>query len=185
MAKSLIVKLLLLVIVGAGLGAIAQIMVAPDKAPEVVFRPSDWSLLRDDEQKILRPLADKWEAMDTIQQEKWRAIAKKYPSFSPRKQQKIQRRMTRWAGVAQDQRAVARQKFQAYKKKKPEEQERVRSAWQSQQREKKQNNLMSLPSGNEKPENNGLMTKETESGPSVLQIDFVPSSEGPRTENKE
>lgn len=184
MAQSLIVKLLLLIIAGASLGAIAQIVLSPNKVPEVLFRPSDWSLLRDDEQKILRPLADKWETMDSIQHEKWRAIARKYRSLPPREQQKLQRRMTRWAGVAPEQRVVARKKFQTYKNKKPEEQEHVRSAWHSHHAAKKQHTPVSLPSGNERSANVGAVLKESENGSSVPQPDSGPPTESPRIENE-
>lgn len=184
MPKVLIVKLLLLVIVGASIGAITQSMLSPGKAPEVVFRQSGWSLLSDEERRILQPLAGKWEAMGSTQQEKWRAIAKKYPALSPREQQKIQRRMTRWAGIAPEQRAVARKKFQTYKKKKPEEQERVRSAWQSHQAAKEQDNLASSPVGNGSPENGGAATKGTGKYSSVTQPDPASTAEGLSTESQ-
>lgn len=184
MAKGLLAKLLLLVAIGAGLGAIAQIMLSPGKAPAVMFHPSGWSLLTDGEQKILLPLADKWEGMGSIQQEKWRAIARKYPSLPPREQQKIQRRMTRWAGIAPVQRAIARQKFRRYKKKKPEEQERLRSAWRSHQAAKKQDPTVSTPSGNEPPVNERAAVKESERGSSVPQPGSGPATDSPRIENE-
>ncbi|MBS1139011.1 MAG: hypothetical protein H6R13_464 [Proteobacteria bacterium] len=184
MPKGLLVKLLLLVAIGAGMGAIAQIMLSPGRAPAVMFQPSGWSLLTDDEQKTLLPLADKWEDMGSIQQEKWRAIARKYPSLPLREQQKIQRRMTRWAGAAPEQRAIARQKFQRYKKKKPEEQERVRSAWRSHQTAKKQDTPVFSPSGNERPVNDGAVVKESENGSSFPQPDSGPATESPRIENE-
>lgn len=184
MPKGLLAKLLLLVAIGAGMGAIAQIMLSPGKAPAVMFHPSGWSLLTNDEQKILLPLADKWEGMGSIQQEKWRAIARKYPSLRPREQQKIQSRMTRWAGVAPEQRAIARKKFQRYKKKKPEEQERMRSAWHSHQTAKKQDTPVSSPGGNERPVNYGAVVKESESGSSVPQPDSGPATDSPRMENE-
>lgn len=184
MPKGLLAKLLLLVAIGAGIGAIAQIMLSPGKAPAVMFHPSGWSLLTDDEQKILLPLADKWEGMGSIQQEKWRAIARKYPSLPPHEQQKIQRRMTRWAGVAPEQRAIARQKFQRYKKEKPEEQERMRSAWRSHQTAKKQDTPVSSPGGNERPVSDGAVVKELESGYSVPQPDSGPPTDSPMIENE-
>lgn len=178
MPNGLLVRLLLLVIIGAGLGAIAQTMLAPGKAPEVVFRQSGWSLLSDGERKILQPLAGKWEAMGSAQQEKWRAIARKYPSLSVREQQKIQRRMTRWAGAAPEQRAVARKKFQTYKQKKPKEQERVRSAWQSRQNAKGQDNAPSLPLGNENSATDRAVARETEA-PTGPPADAAPATESP------
>jgi len=41
MPNGLPVKLLLLVIIGAGLGAVAQTMLSPGQAPEVVFRQAN------------------------------------------------------------------------------------------------------------------------------------------------
>lgn len=101
----------------------------------------------------------------------------------PREQQKIQRRMTRWAGVAPEQRAIARQKFQRYKKKKPEEQERVRSAWRSHQASKKQDTPVSSPRGNEHPVNDGAAVKELGNGSSVPQPHKSPATENPGIEN--
>lgn len=185
MPKVLIVKLLLLVVIGAGLGAIAQATLFPGKAPAVLFRQPGWSLLSDNERKILQPLADKWVSMGITQQEKWRAIAKKYPSLSPREQQKIQRRMTRWAGIAPEQRAVARKKYQTFKKKKPEEQDRVRSAWQSHQDAKGRDDTASATASNESALGNRAVAKETETTPSVKQPSSGPTNEGLRSENQE
>jgi len=179
MPNGLLIKLLLLVIIGAGLGAVAQTMLSPGQAPEVVFSQSSWRLLSDEERKILQPLADNWAAMSSVQQEKWRAIARKYPALSLREQHKIQRRMTRWAGAAPEQRAVARKKFQTYKQKKTKEQERVRSVWQNHRNAKGQANATPLPSGSESSAADGVASRETESpaGP--------PEDAGPATESPE
>ncbi len=185
MPKGLLAKFLLLVAIGAGIGTVAQFMLSPGAAPAIIFHPSGWSLLPDNEQKILLPLADKWESMGSTQQEKWRAIARKYPSLPPREQQKILRRMTRWAGAAPEQRAVAREKFQTYKKKKPEEQERVRSAWQSRQTAKQQDTPVSLSNANEPPVNEVAVVKESEEGSSIPQPDSPPATESPRIENEQ
>ena len=185
MPKVLIVKLLLLVIIGAGLGAIVQTMLSPGKAPEIVFRQSGWSLLSDDERKVLQPLADKWGTMSSTQQEKWRAIAKNYPSLSTREQQKVHRRMIRWSGVAPEQRAVARKKYKTYKKKKVEEQERVRSAWQSHQKAKGQDETIPLPNGNEPPPNDSSAAKEAATAQPIPQTDSDPPPQVQRTENQE
>jgi hypothetical protein len=184
MLKGLIVKFLLLVIIGAGLGAIAQSIIFPEKVSVLPLRQSGWSLLNDNERKTLQPLADKWEAMDSLQQEKWRAIAKKYPSFSQREQQKLQRRMARWADVEPEQRAVARKKYKSYKKKKPEEQERLRSVWQSHQKIKEKDNTASRPNANESPTRDGAEAKETESTPAFEQPSPSPITEGLRSESQ-
>jgi hypothetical protein len=183
MPRSLIVKFLLLMIIGAGLGAIVQAKLFKEKAPLVLLRQSDWLWLSTNERMILRPLADKWEAMSSVQQQKWRAIAKKYPSLSEQEQQKLQRRMKRWAGVAPEQRAVARKTYQTYKKKNPEEQERLRSAWQSQQEAKAQDSAVSPPSGNENSIGGGIEAKETAIAPSE-QHSTVLSTEGIRYESQ-
>jgi hypothetical protein len=169
MPKGLLAKLLLLIAIGASLGAIAQIMLSPVKTPPPMLHPSGWSLLTDDEQKILQPLAGKWEGMGSTQQEKWRAVARKYPSLSPRAQQKIQRRMTRWAGATPEQRALARKKFKAYKKKQPEEQERVRSAWHGHQATK--DKPVSLPGSDKPPATKEAGAKESENASSVPTIE--------------
>lgn len=184
MPRSLIVKFLLLVIIGAGLGAIVQAKLFREKAPLVLLRQSDWLWLSTNERMILRPLADKWEAMSSVQQQKWRAIAKKYPSLSEREQQKLQRRMKRWAGVAPEQRAVARKKYQTYKKKTPEEQERLRSAWQSHQEAKAHGNTTSTPSDNVNPTVGGTEAKETEIPSYAKQRNPELSTEGIHNENQ-
>jgi hypothetical protein len=183
MPKSLIAKFLLLVIIGAGLGAIAQAKLFRGMAPLVLLRQSDWLWLSTNERMILRPLAERWEAMSSVQQQKWRALAKKYPSLSEQEQQKLQRRMKRWAGVAPEQRAIARKKYQTYKLKKPEEQERLRSVWQRHQEAKTQDKPVSIPSPNENSIIGGTEAKELEGAPSE-QHSPVPSTEGIRYESQ-
>lgn len=185
MPKHLIVKFLLLVIIGAGLGAIAQTIIFPEKVPVIPLRQSGWSLLSDNERKILMPLADKWEVMGSLQQEKWRAIAKKYPSLPQREQQKLQRRMTRWAGVAPEQRAVARKKFKTYKKKKPEEQERLRSVWRNHQKAKGQDPTVSALAGNASLRKDGAEVKEIKIAPSSEQTTPIPLTEAIRPDSQE
>lgn len=183
MPKSWMVKFLLLVIIGAGLGALAQTLLFREKAPLVLLHQSDWHWLSNNERMILRPLADKWGAMTSVQQQKWRAIAKKYPSLSEREQQKLQRRITRWAGVAPEQRAVARKKYQTYKKKKPEEQERLRSVWQRHQEAKAQGNTVSTHSRNDNSTGGETEAKGTEIAPSERPSPVL-STEGIRYESQ-
>lgn len=185
MQKGLIFKFLLLVIVGAGLGAIAQSIIFQEKEPVIPLHQSGWSTLNDNERKILQPLADKWEAMSSLQQEKWRAIAKKYPSMQQREQQKLQRRMTRWVNVAPEQRVVARKKYKTYKKKKPEEQERLRSVWKNHHEAKGQENTVSALAGNDSTHGEGAETKKTKSAPSTEQPSPATFAEAIRSESQE
>lgn|SRR5574343_257978 len=184
MQKGLLAKLLLLVATGAGAGAAAQIMLPPGAVPAVVFSPSGWSLLTNDEQRILLPLAEQWDAMGSAQQEKWRGIARKYRSLSPREQQKIQRRMTRWAGVAPEQRVLAREKYQTYRLKKPEAQARVRTAWRNRLAAKMQGSLVSLPSAHESPVNEAGAGAELVARSSVPPEGSGPRSESPKVESE-
>lgn len=184
MQKGLLAKLLLLVALGAGAGAVAEIMLDPGAAPAVVFRPSGWSLLTDDEQTILKPLAGQWDAMGSAQQEKWRGIARKYPSLPVHEQQKIQRRMTRWAGAGPEQRAVARQQYRTYKQRNPETQARVRAAWSSRQVAKTQAAPVPLPGANESPIYAGDVVKESTAGSSAALSDTSPATESPKLESE-
>ena len=123
--------------------------------------------------------------MSGSQQERWRGIAKKYPSLSTPEQQKLKRRMTRWSSVAPELRAGARKKYKTYKKKKPEEQDRLRSAWQNHQQDKGQDESILLPDANQpRPEDPSAANAATNAIP-MPQADSDQTPLAPGTESQD
>lgn len=129
MPKRFAAILLLLIVIGSGLGLMVKASLPPASVAEILLPQSDWSLLGAEEQKVLKPLAEKWGAMTTVEQETWRAMAKEYASRSPEEKKKLERRMTRWAAASPAQQEAARKQYKAFKQKKAAEKERLRAAW--------------------------------------------------------
>lgn len=129
MPKRFAAILLLLVVIGCGLGYMVKASLPPASVAEILLPQSNWSLLSADERSVLKPLAEKWDAMTTVEQETWRAMAKQYASRSPEEKKKLERRMTRWAAATPVQQEAARKKYKEFKQKKAAEKARLRSAW--------------------------------------------------------
>lgn len=129
MPKRFAAILLLLIVIGSGLGYMVKASLPPASVAEILLPQSNWTLLSAEEQKVLKPLADKWDAMTTVEQETWRAMAKQYASRSPEEKKKLERRMTRWAAASPVQQEAARKKYKEFKEKKAAEKARLRAAW--------------------------------------------------------
>ena len=55
-----------------------------------------WKKLKLSQQKILEPLAESWDAMESERKKKWLGVAKRYPKMSFQEQQRIQSPMQNW-----------------------------------------------------------------------------------------
>ena len=73
---------------------------AKAKAPA---RPA-WAELTAEQQKTLAPLKADWESLETERRRKWIGIAKRYPTMKAEEQERVQRRMQRWAALSPEQR---------------------------------------------------------------------------------
>ena len=117
----------ILIALGAALFACASFAAPPAK------KNPAWSDLTAEQQLILKPLANDWNALDAPRRTKWLGIAKRYPTMSATEQKRIQTRMTDWASLTPDQRRVAREQFRKIDKLSPEKRDTVALEWQEYQ----------------------------------------------------
>jgi hypothetical protein len=82
-------------------------------------RPS-WAELTADQQMILAPLKDDWASLDPDRRRKWVGIAKRYPTMNAKEQERVQRRMQRWAALTPEQRRQARENYKRLAKQRAE-----------------------------------------------------------------
>jgi hypothetical protein len=92
---------------------------AAKKKSASVSRPS-WAELTADQQMILAPLKDDWTSLAPERRRKWVGIAKRYPTMSAKEQERVQRRMQRWAALTPQQRAQARENYKRIAKQRAE-----------------------------------------------------------------
>lgn len=110
----------LLLLLGLCVAAAAAAQPAEKKAPAkpaaakkksaAASRPS-WAELTADQQMILAPLKDSWEQIEPERRRKWIGIAKRYPTMNAKAQERVQRRMQRWAALTPQQRMQARENY--------------------------------------------------------------------------
>jgi hypothetical protein len=99
---------LLLLALCIAAGAAAQ--PAAKKKAATPNRPA-WAELTADQQMILAPLKDDWPNLAPDTRRKWVGIAKRYPTMQAKEQERVQRRMQRWAALTPQQRAQARENY--------------------------------------------------------------------------
>ena len=98
--------------------AAAAAQPAAKKAPKP-SRPA-WAELTADQQMILAPLKDDWADLAPDRRRKWVGIAKRYPTMNAKEQERVQRRMQRWAALTPQQRMQARENYKRMAKQRAE-----------------------------------------------------------------
>jgi hypothetical protein len=98
-------------------GAAAQ--PAGKKKAAAQSRPA-WAELTADQQMILAPLKEDWPNLSETTRRKWVGIAKRYPAMQQKEQDRVQRRMQRWASLTPAQRAQARENYRRLAKQRAE-----------------------------------------------------------------
>lgn len=88
---------------------------APDAARAMFFPRDDWPSLSAEEQRILHPLADDWAGMRYMERERWRTLVSHFERLSPSEQQRVEKRMRRWAAATPKERHAARESYQKLK----------------------------------------------------------------------
>lgn len=109
------VLLLLVLCVAAG-AALAQ---PAAKKKDRTSRPA-WAELTADQQMILAPLKEDWANLEPDRRRKWIGLAKRYPTLNAKEQERIQRRMQRWAALTPQQRQQARENYKRIAKQRAE-----------------------------------------------------------------
>jgi hypothetical protein len=106
-------------------GAAAQQPAPPAKkaAKSAAAKPAQrlaWAELTADQQMILAPLKDSWAQIEPERRRKWIGIAKRYPTMDAKGQERVQRRMQRWAALTPQQRMQARENYKRMAKQRAE-----------------------------------------------------------------
>jgi hypothetical protein len=83
---------------------------APASGKQSVSKPL-WRELTPRQQHALEPLASLWDGLTESHKRKWLAISLDYAKLSPAEQEILQKRMTEWAGLSNQERAQARFNF--------------------------------------------------------------------------
>lgn len=88
-----------------------------------------WKDLKLQQQKILEPLAEDWDAMEPARKKKWLGIVKRYPKMSLQEQQRIQSQMQSWHALTAEQRKQARERFKIMEQLPAEKRQEIKQRW--------------------------------------------------------
>lgn len=93
--------------------------------------PIPWATLTPQQRGALDPLKKDWADLDGTSQEKWLALANRFPSMSASERERVQARMTEWARMPATERGKARLRYQRAKDISPQERQAQWQAYQS------------------------------------------------------
>lgn len=96
-------------------------------------RPA-WSELTSRQRAILAPLRAEWDRMDDTRRREWVRIARRYPEMSAVQQQRLQQRMSEWAGLSAQERSAAREKYRKLEQLPPAKRREIAGEWTRYQR---------------------------------------------------
>ena len=96
--------------------------------PRPGVRPA-WAELTAEQQQILSPLKNDWDALEVERRQKWLQIAKRYPKMKQLEQERVQRRMQLWANLSPEQRRQARENYKRLAKSPRPEKKSLREQW--------------------------------------------------------
>lgn len=88
-----------------------------------------WKELSAEQQRVLAPLQDEWDSLESLRRKKWLGIAARYPSMSEDEQVRLQHQMRDWAKLKPEQRKIAREKYKALRQAPPEQKAAVKQRW--------------------------------------------------------
>lgn len=90
-----------------------------------------WQELTPQQRIALAPLKTQWDALDTDRRGKWLEVAARFPSLSPAERERMQTRMSEWAGKTPADRGAARLQFQEAQRWTPQERQERWEEYQS------------------------------------------------------
>lgn len=149
MARSLLTALTLLCVVLAGTSQARETtgtLATPksDAVKPATAKPSKpepkaptWQELNLKQKQLLAELATQWDQQTDRLRNDLIKVANKYPKMKPDEQERVRRRITRWANLTPEQRDTARARFQHIKKQPPEKQKEVKRKWEKYNAEQK------------------------------------------------
>ena len=96
-----------------------------------------WQQLNAQQKQLLAALAPQWDRQPDRLRNGLVKVANKYPKMKPDEQERVRRRISRWASLTPEQREAARHRFQQIKKQPPEKQKEVKKKWERYRAEQK------------------------------------------------
>jgi hypothetical protein len=99
------------------------------KAAKKANTGPQWAELNAEQQHVLAPLKSDWENLGPQTRRKWIGIAKRYPTMKAEEQERVQRRMQRWAALSPEQRRQARETYKRMAKVPPAKRANLREQW--------------------------------------------------------
>lgn len=108
-------------------------MAAPTtaSAPTRAGGSTAWASLTPQQRTALAPLQKDWAELDSVSQDKWLALANRFPRMSEAERTRVQARMTEWARTPASERGKARLRYQRAKEISPQERQAQWAAYQS------------------------------------------------------
>ena len=97
-----------------------------------------WQQLSTQQKQVLGELESHWEQQPDRLRNNLVKIANKYPKMKPEEQERVRRRITRWASLTPEQRQAARERYKQIKKQPPEKQKEVKKKWERYQSQRGQ-----------------------------------------------
>jgi hypothetical protein len=79
-------------------------------APPAKKNPA-WSELSAEHQRILAPLKPEWDSLGPARKRKWLGIAQRYPEMTAQAQERVHKRMAKWASLTPEQRRQVRERY--------------------------------------------------------------------------
>jgi len=122
---------------GASVAVAANGAAAAAPAAKAEAGGPTWSELSPAHRKVLAPLANDWNGLDSRSKERWIDVAGRFPKMPPDEQQRATQRMGEWAHMSVQQRTQARTVFQETRGLSKEEREERWKAYQALPEEKK------------------------------------------------
>jgi len=95
-----------------------------------------WAELTAAQQEILAPLKVDWENLPPESRRKWIGLANRYPRMAQLEQERVQKRMQRWANLSPEQRQRARENYRRMARASAEKRWRLRQQWAEYQAQK-------------------------------------------------
>ncbi len=119
---SLTIVALVALVFALTLPAGAVVVVPPLKQPK-------WAELSPQQREVLAPLSVEWDKLESFRKKKWLGIAQRYPTLSPKEQQRMQHRMKAWVKLTPAERQRAREQYKSLQKTPPEQRQAIKQKW--------------------------------------------------------
>lgn len=101
-------------------------------APAALNLDTRWVALTMTQQRILEPLHEDWDQMDSARKGKWLEIAARFPRLPMEEQQRLRQRMAEWSRMSPAERQKARQGFQSAAELRAEDkQAKLQAKWEA------------------------------------------------------